>query len=61
MAFEGKIELSWEDHIEDGYVTVYGETEDEEWHNCTWMKDEIYIKLRPLHTEEGGLVMIWSF
>lgn len=30
MAFEGKIELSWEDHIEDGYVTVYGEAENEE-------------------------------
>lgn len=41
--------------------SYYGETEDEEWHNSTWMKDEIYIKLRPLHTEEGGLVMIWRF
>ena len=30
MAFDGKIELSWEDHIEDGYVTVYGEAENEE-------------------------------
>ena len=41
--------------------SYYGETEDDEWHNCTWMKNEIYIKLRPLHTEEGGMVMIWSF
>ena len=41
--------------------SYYGETKDEEWHNCTWMKDEIYIKLRPLHAEEGGLVMIWRF
>ena len=30
MAFEGKIKLSWEDHIKDGYVTVYGEAVNEE-------------------------------
>ena len=30
MAFEGKIELSWENHFEDGYVTVIGEVEKDE-------------------------------
>ncbi|MDE7093148.1 MAG: hypothetical protein K2O43_06990, partial [Muribaculaceae bacterium] len=39
----------------------YGDAEDEEWHNASWIKDEVYIHIRPLHSEYGGLVMIWDF
>ena len=39
----------------------YGDAEDEEWHNTSWNKNEVYIRIRPLHSEDGGLVMMWYF
>ncbi|MDE5971028.1 MAG: hypothetical protein K2G74_09415 [Muribaculaceae bacterium] len=39
----------------------YGDAEDEEWHNASWNKNEVYIRIRPLHSEDGGLVMMWYF
>ncbi|MDE5809990.1 MAG: hypothetical protein K2H59_06925 [Muribaculaceae bacterium] len=39
----------------------YGDAEDEEWHNTSWNKNEVYIRIRPLRSEDGGLVMMWYF
>ncbi|MBD5199120.1 MAG: hypothetical protein HDS83_01835 [Bacteroidales bacterium] len=39
----------------------YGDTDDEEWHYSFWNNGDVHIRIRPLHSDDGGLVMIWTF
>ena len=47
--------------VKNGISKYYGEGEETEWHRCYWKNDTINIRTRPLHTEDGGLVMFWEF
>jgi hypothetical protein len=49
------------EHVKDAIMYFYGEKEDDEWHTCRWVTDSIQIKLRPLHSDESGTVMMWMF
>lgn len=46
--------------VKDGISKYYGESEETEWHYCYWSDTTINIRTRPLHTEDGGLVMFWE-
>ena len=48
------------DRIKQYISLFYGKPYDEEPYHCTWDSD-MYIKLRPLRTDEGGTVMLWHF
>lgn len=39
----------------------YGPMEEDEWHSAVYSTSEAYFKIRPLHSEEGGLSMIWAY
>lgn len=47
--------------VKNGISKYYEEGEETEWHRCYWKNDTINIRIRPLHTEDGGLVMFWEF
>ena len=47
--------------IREGISKYYGKGEETEWHYCYWRDTTINIRTRPLHTEDGGLVMFWEF
>lgn len=48
------------DLVKDEISKYYGEGEETGWHYCYWRYNNISIQTRPLHTEDGGLVMFWE-
>lgn len=53
---------------DDAYILVksaiehyYGAMEEDEWHSAVYSTPDAYFKIRPLHSEEGGLTMIWAY
>ena len=42
--------------VKDGISKYYGEGEETEWHHCYWRYNNIQIRTRPLHTEDGVLL-----
>lgn len=42
----------------------YGKGKEDDWHSCYWrstLNNGVDIRIRPLHSEEGGLVMFWNY
>lgn len=49
------------DKVRDFVIGYYGESEEVEWRNCFWSDGDVSVKLRPLRSDDGGLVLLVRF